>query len=134
MLSKFSPSETDETLADIDFKFPGDVYPVGRLDKESEGLLILTNDKGLNKQLLDPEFGHSRTYLVQVEGDPNPEKLNKLASGISIRINKKDYKTKPANISLLNDVPELPDRFPPIRMRKNIPTYWLKMNFPGYVD
>ena len=101
---------------------PADVYPVGRLDYDSEGLLILTNDTALNKKLLDPVFGHEREYLVQVEGDPQEVELERLRQGV--RLN--DGLTLPAVIARIK-VPDLWPRDPPIRQRKSIPDSWLKI-------
>ncbi len=127
VLSQFTKEIPEhKTLGDC-FDFPSDVYPVGRLDRDSEGLLILTNDKNLNHRLLDPKFKHPRRYWAQVEGIPEEHKLDKLRQGVSIKINKKDYKTLPAKISLLTETPPIPERTPPIRERKNIPTSWVEL-------
>lgn len=114
------------TLSDC-YDFPPDIYPVGRLDRDSEGMLLLTNDNKLNHQLTDPEFGHWRYYYVQVEGIPTGKALSELTRGVRIRINKKNYLTKKAKIVLLDTAPELPERNPPIRFRKEIPTAWLSI-------
>lgn len=108
--------------------FPKDVYSVGRLDKDSEGLLLLTNDGRLNKALTDPKSKSSKTYYAQVEGIPTQEAINALRKGVRIKINKKYYKTLPAKVKLLNKEPELPERDPPIRYRKNIPTSWIQIS------
>ena len=127
MLSQFSKERPEQsTLADLG-PFPPDVYPVGRLDKDSEGLLLLTNDKALNNRLLNPKYRHQRTYWVEVEKIPDAKALRQLSEGVTIRINKKDYRTLPAEARLLEEVPELPERNPPVRFRKNIPTGWLEM-------
>jgi 23S rRNA pseudouridine2457 synthase len=99
-----------------------DVYPVGRLDRDSEGLLLLTDDGPLQHRLTDPRFGHPRTYWVQVEGEITDEALGKLASGVEIQ----DYRTLPAKARRLEE-PAIPPRDPPIRFRKNIPTSWLEL-------
>ncbi|HIK28070.1 MAG: pseudouridine synthase [Oscillatoriaceae bacterium SKW80] len=99
------------------------VYPVGRLDFDSEGLMLLTNDGLLQHRLSDPRFNHPRTYWVQVEGIPDEQALRKLRQGILI----KNYLTRPALVKILPDEPSLPPRNPPIRFRKNIPTAWLEM-------
>jgi 23S rRNA pseudouridine2457 synthase len=114
------------TLATLG-EFPKDVYPVGRLDKDSEGLLLLTDDKGLNHQLLNPRFAHQRTYFVQVEGIPTPEALAQLQAGVTIQVDGKAYRTKPALVKLLDKAPDLPDRDPPIRFRASIPDRWLAL-------
>jgi 23S rRNA pseudouridine2457 synthase len=100
------------------------VYPVGRLDLDSEGLLLLTNHGQLQHKLSDPSFQHPRTYWVQVENIPDPEAIAKLQSGPVI---KGGYRTKPSKVRLLPESPSLPPRNPPIRDRANIPTAWLEM-------
>ena len=128
VLSQFSRLEPQhKTLADLDFKFPKDVYPVGRLDKDSEGLLILTNDKDLNHRLLNPDFAHSRAYAVQVDGQMTNEAINRLGNGIDIKLGKTMYQTMPAKAKLLPDGFALPERDPPVRYRKLIPTSWLEL-------
>jgi len=126
MLSQFSTQEGKATLGQL-ASFEKDVYPVGRLDADSEGLLILTNDKQLNHRLLNPEFGHSRTYLVQVDGCVTTEALDKLCKGVSITINGKQYQTIPAKAVEIKEEPDLPDRVPPVRYRKSIPTSWVEL-------
>tara|TARA_R110000850_G_scaffold218331_7_gene343876 strand:+ start:305 stop:925 length:621 start_codon:yes stop_codon:yes gene_type:complete len=115
-----------QTLASL-FDFPKEVYPVGRLDKDSEGLLIITDDKSLNHHLLNPRFGHQRTYYAQVEGEPEPEALKGLMQGVMINVEGRDYKTKPAIAKTLDPVPILPDRDPPIRYRASIPDTWISL-------
>ncbi len=127
VLSQFSPERDKKTLKDYFSGFPNDIYPVGRLDYDSEGLLLLTNDKQLTHQLLDPKFKHQRTYWVQVEGIPTEEALEQLRQGVVISIDGKQYKTLPAQVQLFIDAPEVPDRYPPIRFRKNIPTSWIAL-------
>jgi 23S rRNA pseudouridine2457 synthase len=100
-----------------------DVYPVGRLDRDSEGLLLLTNHGALQHRLSDPQFGHPRTYWVQVEGNPTEAALEPLRQGVSIQ----DYRTRPVQVHCLTKLPDLPDRDPPIRVRQHIPTAWLEM-------
>jgi len=124
VLSQFSGE--GQTLASL-FAFPKEVYPVGRLDKDSEGLLLITDDKWLNNQLLNPRFGHQRTYYCQVEGIPTPEALKQLSQGVFINVEGKDYNTKPAIAKLLDQTPVLPDRDPPIRYRASIPDTWLSL-------
>jgi 23S rRNA pseudouridine2457 synthase len=118
--------EKKKTLANF-FKVPNDVYPVGRLDYDSEGLLLLTNDKLLNHRLLDPSFAHEREYLVQVDGAITQEAINTLQKSVTITIDGKPYTTKPCIASLLNKEPELPERNPPIRFRKEIPAPWIQL-------
>ncbi len=126
-LSQFSKEGTHATFADLNFDFPKDVYPVGRLDADSEGLLILTNDTALNHRLLNPKFKHNRTYWVQVDGQITPEALQALSKGVVISIDGKKHQTLPAQAKLLATEPTLPERNPPIRFRKNIPTSWLSL-------
>lgn len=127
ILSQFSKEAPEhKTLADI-YSFPNDVYPIGRLDKDSEGLLILSNDKKLNHLLLHPQHGHRRTYWVLVEGIPDQKALESLRNGLEIRINKKIYRTKPANVSEFDFPPPVWERYPPIRFRAKIPTSWLQL-------
>ncbi|MDR0532425.1 MAG: pseudouridine synthase [Verrucomicrobiales bacterium] len=106
------------------FKFPKNVYPIGRLDADSEGLLLLSDEATLTAKLLTPEHGHQRSYLVQVERIPDDAALKKLAKGVTIQ----GYKTRPCQVSLLASEPELPPRNPPIRFRKNVPTSWLALD------
>ncbi len=122
VLSQFSQdTPTRRTLKDY---IPiADVYPVGRLDWDSEGLLLLTNHGQLQHRLCDPRFGHERTYWVQVERIPDAAALKQLEEGVEI----KDYRTRRAKVRLLSEEPPLPDRDPPIRFRKNVPTAWLEM-------
>jgi len=104
-----------------------DVYPVGRLDYDSEGLLLLTNDSSINHQFLHPSFEHQRTYWVQVEGAITQEAAAILSKGVIINIDGQQYKTKKAIVNLLPDTIEVPDRNPPIRYRKSIPTSWVSI-------
>lgn len=126
VLSQFSPEGDKKTLKEYFPHLPNDIYPVGRLDYDSEGLLLLTNDKPLTHQLLDPSFAHKRTYWVQVEGEINEDALAQLQQGVIINVNGKTHKTRPASASLLNE-PDVPERNPPIRFRQNIPTSWLSL-------
>ena len=126
-LSQFSWEGGKPTLSDLEFAFPGDVYPVGRLDADSEGLLLLTNDKQLNHRLLNPKFRHNRTYYVQVEGELTNEACQKLTQGVTISVDGKPYHTLPADARPLAE-PDLPARNPPIRYRVSIPTSWLAIS------
>lgn len=126
VMSQFSPIEGKQTLADY-FDVPKDVYPVGRLDYDSEGLLLLTNDKALNHQLLNPAFKHEREYWVQVEGDITDKALQQLAKGVNISIDGNTHKTLPANAWKFLSEPDVAERNPPIRFRKNIPTSWISL-------
>jgi len=100
-----------------------DIYPVGRLDQDSEGLLLLTNDGKFQHQLINPKFHHPRTYWVQVERVPDELALEQLRRGVVIQ----DYRTRPAQVRLLDLEPALPPRNPPIRFRKQVPTAWLEI-------
>ena len=126
VLSQFTAEAGKQSLKDF-FKVPPDVYPVGRLDFDSEGLLLLTNDKSFNHQLLNPRFEHEREYWVQVEGVPDSEALNNLESGVTITIDGKPWQTKPCKIFSFREIPNVPDRNPPIRFRQHIPTSWISM-------
>jgi pseudouridine synthase len=122
VLSQFTRESNHQTLAGYG-PFPRDVYPAGRLDLDSEGLLVLTNDNGLKHQLTDPRFRHPRTYLVQVERLPDARSLNALRLGVVID----GKKTRPAEVRPLETEPVLPPRETPIRYRKNVPTSWLEI-------
>jgi 23S rRNA pseudouridine2457 synthase len=99
------------------------VYPVGRLDRDSEGLLLLTDDGPLQHRLADPRFGHPRTYWAQVEGIPTEQALEQLRRGVTIQ----DYRTRPAHLRVLPAEPDFPPRDPPIRFRKTVPTTWIEL-------
>ncbi len=126
VLSQFTSGEGKQTLKDF-FDVPKDVYPVGRLDYDSEGLLILTNDKKLNHDLLNPMFEHIREYWVQVDGEMTNEAIFNLQNGVDITVEGKLYRTKKCKAIFFKDPPVLPERNPPIRVRKNIPTSWVKI-------
>jgi 23S rRNA pseudouridine2457 synthase len=122
VLSQFTDDgSANRTLAD--FGLPPRVYPVGRLDADSEGLLLLTDEAALNTQLLHPRHGHRRVYWVQVEGNPTPEILRSLARGVVIQ----SRKTLPCRARLLEPQPVVPPREPPIRFRKSVPDCWIEM-------
>lgn len=123
VLTQFSGDNPAETLQVLDYAFAKDVYPVGRLDKDSEGLLLLTNDRRVNHRMLDPKFSHAREYWAQVENIPTDSALKQLEKGVRL----KDGLTLPAQAQLLTGEPELPPRNPPIRYRANIPTAWLSL-------
>ena len=123
VLSQFTSEGGKRCLKDI-IEVERDVYPVGRLDYDSEGLLLLTNDTKVNHQLLHPSFEHKRTYWVQVDGAITQEAVNALIKGVTINIDGKQYKTKSATVAVLPDTIQVPDRNPPIRFRKSIPTSW----------
>lgn len=126
-MSQFSDADGHKGLGSL-LNLPKDVYPIGRLDRDSEGLLLLTNDQKLNYKILNPRFEHWRTYFVQVEGIPSQEHIEQLQQGTIIRINKKDYKTKPCKALKIPNPTNLPERNPPIRFRKTVPTSWLQLS------
>ncbi len=122
VLSQFTPEAGHTSLRDFG-PFPKDVYPVGRLDADSEGLLLLTNDNNIAHRLTTPRFQHPRTYLVQVEGKPTADAVEKLRAGVIIQ----GKRTLPAEVKLLEVDPVLPPRSVPIRYRASIPTGWLEI-------
>jgi 23S rRNA pseudouridine2457 synthase len=120
VLSQFSPDgSANRTLAE--FLFPPRVYPIGRLDADSEGLLLLSDEAGLNTRLLDPKRGHGRIYWAQVEGIPTGEVFGKLSRGVIVQ----GRKTLPCRAWLLEPQPSVPPRDPPIRFRKSVPDRWI---------
>jgi 23S rRNA pseudouridine2457 synthase len=128
MLSQFTQEvEGQTTLADLDFVFEKDVYPVGRLDSDSEGLLLLSNNKALNQALLNPSRKHPRTYWAQVEGMATPDQIAQLQHGVDIQINGKKHRTAPAKVMGPIEAPTLPERNPPIRVRKTVPDCWIQL-------
>jgi len=125
-LSQFSDEAKHKGLNHL-IKVEPDVYPAGRLDVDSEGLLLLTNDNFLKHHLLNPENKHKRTYHVQVDGTATSVHLNLLQQGVEITIEGKPYKTlPPVSVNLLNEV-SYPERNPPVRFRKHIPTSWIEL-------
>lgn len=121
VLTQFTDESGRATLKD--FVPVSGVYPVGRLDRDSEGLVLLTNDGPLAHRLTDPRYEHPKTYLVQVEKVPDDKALAALRRGVTLN----DGPTRPAEVELLTASPELPDRSVPIRFRKNVPTAWLRL-------
>ena len=123
VLSQFTDRGSPAERATLsDFIAVKGVYPAGRLDRDSEGLLLLTDDGRLQARIADPRFKLPKTYLVQVEGDPQDEQLEPLRRGVRL----KDGMTLPAEV-LRIDPPDLWPRDPPIRVRKAIPDSWLKL-------
>ena len=123
VLSQFTDTRSPsprQTLSDF-IDIP-DVYPAGRLDRDSEGLLVLTDDGRLQARIADPRHKQAKTYLVQVEGDPSDADLQPLREGVTL----KDGPTKPAEAALI-DRPALWDRDPPVRFRKSVPDRWIKV-------
>ena len=123
VLSQFTPEPGPRWRTLADFKLPPGVYALGRLDADSEGLLLLSDEPGLNSRLLDPEAGHQREYWVQVEGVPGVPALKKLAAGVKIG----GHTTRPGTVRRLDPAPALPPRVPPIRVRKSVPDSWLAL-------
>lgn len=120
VLSRFTlDGSPNRTLAE--FGLPGGVYPIGRLDADSEGLLLLSDEADWNAALLDPERGHEREYWAQVERVPGPLALRQLCEGVAIQ----GRRTRPAKAWILDPQPQVPPRDPPIRFRKNVPDCWL---------
>jgi 23S rRNA pseudouridine2457 synthase len=123
VLSQFTDRGTDTrraTLSDF-IDLPG-VYPAGRLDRDSEGLLLLTGDGKLQTRIADPKYKTPKTYLVQVEGDVDEESLAKLRQGVDL----KDGMTRPAEVERI-DEPDIWPRDPPIRVRKSVPDCWIRL-------
>jgi 23S rRNA pseudouridine2457 synthase len=124
VLSQFSESRVADRSTLKDYIPVPTVYPVGRLDYDSEGLMLLTSHGPLQHRLSNPKFHHPRTYWVQVERIPSEDALAALRQGgLAIQ----DYQTRPAQVRLLTEAPDLPPRDPPIRVRQNIPTAWLEL-------
>lgn len=120
VLSRFTPDGShNRTLAE--FGFPKNVYPIGRLDADSEGLLLLSDEARLNDRLLHPRHAHEREYWVQVERIPSTTALLKLAQGLVIQARR----TLPCRAWILEPQPVVPPRDPPIRFRKTVPTCWI---------
>jgi 23S rRNA pseudouridine2457 synthase len=122
VLSQFTQEAGYLSLADFG-PFPKNIYAAGRLDADSEGLLLLTNDNIIKHRITDPKFEHARTYLVQVEGIPDTSDIERLQNGVVIT----GKRTKPAKVKLLTHEPSLPPRAVPIRFRKIIPTSWIEI-------
>lgn len=122
VLSQFTQEHpSHRTLAE--FGFPPHVYAIGRLDRDSEGLLLLSDEAHWNDRLLNPRHAHPRTYHAQVDGEISDEALQKLRSGVDL----KEFRALPCQAQRLNTEPAHPPRDPPIRFRKNIPTSWLEL-------
>jgi 23S rRNA pseudouridine2457 synthase len=123
VLSQFTPEPGSRWRTLADFGLPPKVYALGRLDADSEGLLLFSDEPGLNSRLLDPGAGHRREYWVQVEGVPGEAALARLSAGVTIG----DYCTQPCRVRRLEPAPAVPPRDPPIRVRKSVPDSWLSL-------
>ena len=121
VLSQFSPLDDKSTLADyIDI---AGVYAAGRLDYDSEGLMLLTDDGALQARVSNPRYRRPKTYFAQVEGIPDEDALQRLATGVLL----KDGPTRPAKVEAVGEPEWIWPRDPPIRERRNIPTQWLRL-------
>lgn len=123
VLSQFTPEPGSRWRTLADFHLPPKVYALGRLDADSEGLLLLSDEPGLNTQLLDPDAAHRREYWVQVERIPTAAALGQLTRGVKIGA----YATRPCTVRRLGPAPAVPPREPPIRARKSVPDCWLAL-------
>lgn len=121
VLSQFTSEGGAKSLSE--FNLPKDVYPAGRLDKDSEGLLLLTNDGPLIEKLLNPISNKPKTYWVLVERIPSKDELSQLRQGLKIE----DYVTKPCHAEIITPQPLIPPRDPPVRFRKNVQDVWLEI-------
>ena len=127
VLSQFTRENDSESIADYFFLDDKDVYPVGRLDRDSEGLLILTNDKRLNNLLLSPKNLKTKVYFAQVEGAFSLKASKEIKNGVRITVDKKAYTTLPADAKKVEKPQFVWERVPPVRYRKEIPTSWVKI-------
>jgi len=121
VISQFTKEAGRKTLADV-YKFPKNIYPVGRLDMDSEGLLLLTDDRSLTEYLLNPDNKHEREYYAEVEGIPTEEELKRLESGVIFE----GKMTLPAKAKILDNI-KIEGREKPIRFRKNVPDCWISL-------
>jgi 23S rRNA pseudouridine2457 synthase len=121
VLSQFTPEDGARSLAE--FNLPKGVYAAGRLDKDSEGLLLLTDDGAMIERLLNPKHDKKKTYWVLVERVPREDELDRMRKGLKIE----DYLTLPSEVKVLDPQPEIPPRDPPIRYRKNVQDIWLEI-------
>ncbi|MGR3322825.1 MAG: rRNA large subunit pseudouridine synthase E [Pseudooceanicola sp.] len=125
VLSQFTDKGTEgtprRTLSDF-IDLPG-VYPAGRLDRDSEGLMVLTDDGRLQARIADPRHKTAKTYWAQIEGIPDEAALEALRSGVEL----KDGRTRPAHVVRIDAPPALWDRDPPIRVRKSVPDSWIEL-------
>ncbi len=126
VLSQFTSEGGHPGLRSLGLDLPADVYPIGRLDRDSEGLLLLSNNSTLIHELLEPSKGHTRTYRVQVEGLASADQIQAIQKPMNLRIKKKNHRTKPCSARIIEE-PKLADRVPSIRERKSIPTSWMEV-------
>jgi len=124
VLSQFTPEPGSKWRTLADFGLPRGVYALGRLDADSEGLLLFSDEPGLNSRLLDPKNAHRREYWAQVEGVPTADTLARLALG-GLAID--DYRTLPCQARVLDPQPSVAPRVPPIRVRKSVPDTWIAL-------
>lgn len=123
VLSRFTPEPGSRWRTLAEFGLPRDVYPIGRLDADSEGLLLLTDEPALVTRLLEPTQGHPREYWVQVERLPTDDALARLAAGVVLD----GRPTRPCRVRRLEPAPDFPPRVPPVRFRRNVPDRWLAL-------
>jgi len=121
VLSQFTPEDGAKAL--VDYNLPKDVYPAGRLDKDSEGLLLLTNDGEFIERLLNPKNQKPKTYWALVERIPTEDELQSMREGLKIE----DYTTRPCQVKILDPQPEIPPRDPPVRVRKTVQDVWIEI-------
>ena len=126
VLSQFTDEDVNKGLGSV-FELPKNVYPVGRLDLDSEGLLILTNDRKLNHRLLDPKYQHKRTYWVEVEGTPTSDALEAFSDGVEINLKGRRYMTKKAKAKFVSEVTGIEERIPPVNYTKHPIRSWLEI-------
>jgi 23S rRNA pseudouridine2457 synthase len=123
VLSQFTPEPGSRWRTLAEFGLPPAVYPLGRLDADSEGLLLLTDETSLNARLLDPAAGHPREYWTQVEGVPSPAALAKLEKGVALGSDR----SRPCRVRRLEPAPSISPRNPPVRFRKTVPDSWIAL-------
>jgi 23S rRNA pseudouridine2457 synthase len=123
VLSQFTPEPGSAWRTLAEFGLSANVYPLGRLDADSEGLLLLSDEPGLNTRLMDPRHAHPREYWALVERVPDDAALARLARGVKIGA----HTTLPCRVRRLEPAPDLPPREPPVRFRKNVPDCWLAL-------
>ena len=128
VISQFTPDQPGQDCLKNWLDVPTDVYPIGRLDLDSEGLLLLTNDHRMNAAILNPKAVILKTYWAQVEGLIAMEEAKKLMDGVMIRSGKKPHLVRAQALQILTDAPSVFPRNPPIRERKNIPTSWISIS------